>query len=103
MTKLCFASIMIAVFTSYLFAATKEVSFTAPDGFELKGAFYSNGKGAPGILLLHQCNADRQTYDSLATLLSSAGYNVFAFDFRGFGGSKGGEYTDFSTQRQKIM
>ena len=103
MKKPYFVFLAIALFASPLLAATKEVSFAAPDGFELKGAFYSNGKAAPGILLLHQCNADRQIYDDLATLLSAAGYNVLAFDFRGLGQSKGGEYTDFTTQRQKIM
>src|SRR5439155_22780297 len=42
-------------------------------------------------LLLHQCNADRQIYDHLGMMLSTAGYNVLAFDFRGFGGSSGGQ------------
>jgi dienelactone hydrolase len=36
-------------------------------------------------------------------MLSTAGYNVLAFDFRGFGESKGGEYSDFAAQRQKIV
>jgi len=85
-------------------AASKgEVTFAAPDGFSLKGTFYSAGKAGPGILLLHQCNADRQVYDQLGTMLSTAGYNVLAFDFRGFGNSKGGEFTDFQKQREKIV
>lgn len=103
MKKPCVVFLIIVFFASPLLAATTEVSFVAPDGFELKGAFYSTGKAAPGILLLHQCNADRQIYDNLGTILSAAGYNVLAFDFRGFGKSKGGEYTDFTAQRQKIM
>jgi predicted alpha/beta hydrolase len=48
-------------------------------------------------------NADRRIYDQLAAMLNTAGYNVLAFDFRGFGGSRAGEYTDFSAQRQKII
>ena len=72
------------------FAISKsDVSFMASDGFSLKGTFYSAGKAGPGLLLLHQCNADRQVYDQLGTMLSTAGYNVLAFDFRGFGASKG--------------
>ena len=63
------------------------------DGFTLQGTFHSAEKGGPGILLLHQCNADRRIYDQLAQMLNTAGYNVLSFDFRGFGGSKGGEYT----------
>ena len=93
--------ILICAVTS--FAEANEVSFSAADGFTLKGSFYSAAKPGPGLLLLHQCNADRQIYDHLATMLSTAGYNVLALDFRGFGGSKSGEYTDFAAQRQKIM
>ena len=80
-----------------------EVSFPAADGFSLKGTFYSAGKPGPGLLLLHQCNADRRLYDQLGTMLSTAGYNVLSFDFRGCGGSKGGEFTDFQKQRDKIV
>jgi len=95
--------IVILLFAAALVAEHKEVSFAAADGFTLKGTFHSAEKGGPGILLLHQCNADRRIYDQLATMLNAAGYNVLAFDFRGFGGSKAGEYTDFTAQRQKIM
>src|SRR5229473_178938 len=74
----------------------KALSFNAPDGFTLKGAFYTTGRPGPGVLLLHQCNADHQLYDDLGALLSTAGYNVLAFDFRGLGQSKGGEFTNFA-------
>jgi dienelactone hydrolase len=84
-------------------AGKSEVSFAAPDKLSLKGTLYSAGKPGPGILLLHQCNADHQVYDQLGTMLSTAGYNVLAFDFRGFGKSKDGEFTDYQKQRQKIM
>lgn len=84
-------------------AASKEVAFSAADGFTLKGTLHSTGRGGPGILLLHQCNADRGIYDVLGTMLSTAGYTVLAVDFRGFGGSKGGEYTDFASKRQKLV
>ena len=84
-------------------AEHREVTFTAADGFTLQGAFHSAPKGGPGILLLHQCNADRRSYDELAVMLNNAGYNVLSFDFRGFGGSRGGQYTDFSSQRQAMV
>jgi dienelactone hydrolase len=84
-------------------AARRDVSFTGADGFALRGTFHSADKGGPGILLLHQCNADRRIYDQLAVMLNIAGYNVLAFDFRGFGESTGGEYTSFAAQRQKIV
>jgi len=81
----------------------RDVSFTAADGFTLQGTFHSAPKGGPGILLLHQCNADRRSYDQLALMLNTAGYNVLSFDFRGFGGSRAGAYTDFGAQRQAVV
>jgi len=84
-------------------AAPQDVRITAPDGFVLAATLTAAEKGGPGILLLHQCNADRRIYDQLAAMLNRAGYNVLALDFRGFGGSRGGEYTDFAAQRAKIM
>lgn len=63
-------------------AQSADVSFKAVDGFDLKGTFYPVARGGPAILLLHQCNADRRIYDQLATMLSVAGYNVLALDFR---------------------
>jgi dienelactone hydrolase len=103
MKTLWLVPIVILLFATALVAENKEVSFHAADGFTLKGTFHSVEKGGPGILLLHQCNADRQIYNQLATMLNTAGYNVLTFDFRGFGGSKAGEYTDFTAQRQQIM
>src|SRR5207253_10849367 len=104
MKKLWLALLCMASMAVESQAVSKgEVSFAASDGFSLKGTFYSAGKPGPGLLLLHQCNADHQVYDQLGTMLSTAGYNVLAFDFRGFGNSKGGEFTDFQNQRQKMM
>src|SRR5438093_12449164 len=104
MKKLWLALLCMAFMAVESEAVSKgEVSFPAADGFSLKGTFFSAGKPGPGLLLLHQCNADHQVYDQLGTMLSTAGYNVLAFDFRGFGKSKAGEFTDFEKQRQKIM
>ena len=103
MRTLWLGSIVILLFTAAARGEHRDVSFTAADGFALQGTFHSADKGGPGILLLHQCNADRRIYDQLAAMLNTAGYNVLAFDFRGFGGSKAGEYTDFTAQRQKII
>ena len=84
-------------------AGQQDVRITASDGFTLQGTFHAAPRGGPGILLLHQCNADRRSYDQLATMLHTAGYNVLSFDFRGFGGSRGGEYADFAAARQRVL
>jgi pimeloyl-ACP methyl ester carboxylesterase len=83
-------------------AEQREVTFAAADGFTLQGTFHSAPKGGPGILLLHQCDADRRSYDQLAVMLNNAGYNVLSFDFRGFGGSRG-RYADASSDRQALV
>src|ERR1700686_1259999 len=90
-------------FTSTARAEKQDVTLRAADGFNLKGTFYAAEKPGPGLLLLHQCDGNRLLYDHLATMLNTAGYNVLTFDFRGFGGSQAGEYTDSTAQRQKIM
>ena len=80
---LAFAVLLVA---APVRAEPRDVSFTAADGFALRGTFHPAPKGGPGVLLLHQCNADRRSYDQLAVMLNNAGYNVLSFDFRGFGG-----------------
>ena len=102
MRKFCFATISILIFAVTLHAEKNDVTITAADGFPLKGTFYSAGKSGPGILLLHQCNADRQIYDTLGTMLSAAGYNALTLDFRGFGGSKNAQYKDLASSRDKM-
>src|SRR5437016_12247185 len=102
MKRACFATIILLVFATTLSAEKKDVTITAADGFALKGSLYSTGKIGPGILLLHQCNADRQIYDTLGTMLSAAGYNALTVDFRGFGGSKNAQYPDLASARDKM-
>jgi len=102
MRRFGFATIILIVFTATVFAEKKDVTITAADGFALKATLYSPGKIGPGILLLHQCNADRQIYDTLATMLSAAGYNALSLDFRGFGGSKDAQYPNLAAARDKM-
>ena len=103
MKTIAVAAIGVLFVVSMVRAEHRDVGFPAADGFALQGTFHPAEKGGPGILLLHQCDADRRIYDQLAAMLNTAGYNVLAFDFRGFGGSRGGEYTDFSARRQVIV
>ena len=95
-------SIAVLLCAAMPVAESTEVSFKAADGFALSGTFHPVERGGPAILLLHQCNADRRIYEQLATMLNAAGYNVLAFDFRGFGGSKAGGGTDPGANRQSM-
>ena len=104
MRKVWLASIILVCFSMASFAEKKEVTIKSDDGFELKGSLYTPSRSGPGILLLHQCNADRQIYDTLATMLSTAGYSALTLDFRGFGGSKGaGADSASQSQRQQAQ
>jgi dienelactone hydrolase len=69
--------------------APKVVDLKAPDGINLKATYFAAAKPGPGILLLHQCNQQRKSWDKLATSLASAGINVLTLDYRGFGESGG--------------
>ncbi|HXZ13327.1 MAG TPA: alpha/beta hydrolase [Candidatus Sulfotelmatobacter sp.] len=77
----------------------KDADLKAPDGINLKVTFYSAGKPGPGVLLMHQCNRDRKTWDPLATQLAEAGIHVLTLDYRGFGES-GGERRDSLPMQQ---
>ena len=67
----------------------RDVDIKADDGANLKATYYPAGKPGPGILLLHQCNRDRKSWDNLATMLTRAGFNVLTMDYRGYGESDG--------------
>src|SRR5438093_3539805 len=50
-------------------------SVSAPDGTKLAVTYYSGDKPGPGILLLHQCNKDRSSWNALAEGLARAGFH----------------------------
>lgn len=67
----------------------QDIDITAADGASLKATFYSAGKPGPGVLLLHQCNMDRKSWDGLATKLAAKGIHVLTLDYRDYGESAG--------------
>ena len=97
------ASLLILAAVISARAETREVIFNAADGIALKGTLYSAENPGPGLLLLHQCDAQRKIYDHLATMLNTAGYSVLTFDFRGFGGKPSRRAPQLTAEQQKIM
>jgi len=76
----------------------------APDGAKLAATYYSAGRPGPGILLCHQCNMDRQSWNGLAEKLAKAGFHVLTIDYRGFGESAGARHNDLpNDQRAKLV
>jgi pimeloyl-ACP methyl ester carboxylesterase len=69
--------------------APRVVDFKSADGTVLKGTYFTAAKPGPGVLLLHQSNRDRKSWDGVAPQLANAGINTLTLDMRGFGGSGG--------------
>src|SRR5215813_8822576 len=75
-------------------ASGSNVNLKASDGTKLAATYYSASDApGPGILLLHQCNRDRTSWNSLASDLAGKGFHVLTLDYRGYGDSGGIPYT----------
>lgn len=70
-------------------AAPRSIDLKASDGTPLKATYFAAAKPGPGVLLLHQSNRDRKSWDSIAGLLATSGINTLTLDMRGFGESGG--------------
>src|SRR5436190_13755279 len=67
--------------------ASRIVDLKAADGTPLKATYFAAAKPGPGVLLLHQINRDRKSWDPVAAQLAAAGIHTLALDLRGFGES----------------
>ena len=65
------------------------VDLKASDNTLLKATYFPAGKPGPGVLLFHQSNRDRKSWDGVAQQLAAAGMNVLTVDGRGHGESGG--------------
>jgi dienelactone hydrolase len=81
-----------------------EVSFVTEDGWKIFGNLLlpdSNGKPAPGAVLLHSGRSDRYVFAHLERLLVRAGFAVLNIDWRGRGKSiNKGKYFDLSKEER---
>lgn len=75
-------------------SAAHVVDLRASDGTPLKASFFASKPG-PGVLLLHQSNRTRQSWDGVAKQLAAAGINTLTVDSRGHGES-GGRYDNWT-------
>jgi dienelactone hydrolase len=65
------------------------VDLKATDGTILKASYFAAAKPGPGVLLLHQSNRTRDSWDGVARQLAAAGINTLTLDMRGYGESGG--------------
>lgn len=76
------------------------VDLKSADGTSLKATYFS-AKAGPGVLLLHQSDRDRKSWDGEAAQLAAAGLNVLTLDLRGHGES-GGSGSDFKRMPEDV-
>ena len=65
------------------------VELKTSDGTLLKATYFSAGKPGPGVLLFHQNDRTRTSWDGVARQLATIGINTVAVDGRGHGESGG--------------
>ena len=69
-------------------SASQTVNITSPDGVILVGTYLESPiPNQPALLLLHQWQSDRHSYDDFAKRMQAQGFNVLSLDGRGFGES----------------
>jgi alpha-beta hydrolase superfamily lysophospholipase len=61
----------------------------ASDGTVLKASYFAAPKPGPGVLLFHQSNRTRQSWEDVARQLAAVGINTPRLDSRGHGESGG--------------
>ena len=67
---------------------SQTVSINSTDGVVLVGTYFEAEKpGTPALLLLHQWQSGRHTWDDFAKEMQNDGFNVLSIDGRGFGES----------------
>jgi len=69
-------------------AGEQRVMINSPDGLKIVGTLFSADKpNSPAVLLLHQWQSDRHSYDDFAKQMQRKGFAVLSIDGRGFGES----------------
>jgi alpha-beta hydrolase superfamily lysophospholipase len=76
-------------------AAQEHVSFSTQDGASIAADLY--GKGERGVVLAHGGRFTKESWAPQAQTLANAGFRVLAFDFRGFGESRGPAKANYPT------
>jgi pimeloyl-ACP methyl ester carboxylesterase len=86
-------TIMACAVLAGVAAAQERVSFATQDGGLIYGDVY--GKGDRGLVLAHGGPFSKESWAKQARVFQTAGFHVLAFDFRGYGQSRGPGQSDF--------
>src|SRR5215467_2582261 len=82
---------LVIISAAHANSVERFVDLKTADGTILKGTYFAAAKPGPGVLLFHQSNRTRKSWDELAAQLAAAGIHVLTVDSRAHGGS-GGKY-----------
>jgi tetratricopeptide (TPR) repeat protein len=72
------------------------IDLKVSDGTPLKATYFAAAKPGPGVLLLHQVNRTRKSWDPVAPQLAASGINTLTLDMRGLGESGGTRWEKMS-------
>jgi dienelactone hydrolase len=81
--------------------APRVVDLKCADGTLLKATYFPAAKRGPGLLLFHQSNRARTSWEDLARQLAAVGINALAVDTRGYGESGGTRKDATEAQKQQ--
>jgi pimeloyl-ACP methyl ester carboxylesterase len=79
------------------------VDLKSPDGTILKASYFAAAKPGPGVLLFHQSNRTRKSWDEIAAKLAAAGINTLTVDMPGHGETGGKWRADLDTAFQFLV
>jgi alpha/beta superfamily hydrolase len=80
-------ALLVIVVLTRIAVAQEHVSFPTEDGGVVYADIY--GKGERGVVLAHGGRFNKESWEKQAQELAKAGFRVMAFDFRGYGQSRG--------------
>jgi hypothetical protein len=79
LTPLLFGSLVI-ICAARTNSVERDVDFKTANGTVLKGTYFAAAKAGPGVLLFHQSNRTRKSWDDVAGQLAAAGINALTVD-----------------------
>ena len=90
-TRILLSLVALTVVSNAAVNPPRDVDLKSGDGTLLKGTYFAAAKPGPGVLLFHQSNRTRKSWDDLGAQLATAGLHVLTVDSRAHGES-GGKY-----------
>ena len=83
------------------YGTVRVIDLKASDGTLLKASYFPAAKRGPGVLLLHQVNRERKSWDAVAAQLAAAGISTLTLDMRGHGESGGTPFDQLPAADQR--